>query len=127
MRFDSGEITFYAKRNSAQNGLRPAASYAELLTCCYAELTVGVSRYNQAKQNDAQIDMLVRIPRTFALRTEYAATIEPYSHEGSDEIFTIYQIQQTSDEDGLPVTDISLERNEGIDAGQIESNSDSAG
>ena len=47
------------------------------------------------------------------------ATLKPYSHEMDGEIFAVYQVQQVEDDDGLPATDVSLERFGGADAGKI--------
>lgn len=119
MRFDSGEITFFTKSNSAQNGLMPVGSYTPIMTTCYSDLTVGVSRFNQAKQNDAIIAMLLRIPRTHVLNSGDVATLAPYAYDAGDAIYQVYQVQYTEDDNGLPVTDVSLERYRGLDAGEI--------
>jgi len=119
MRFDAGEVTFYKKTNVAGKGLMPEAQYSRLFVACYAELTVGVFRFNQAKQNDARVDLLLRIPRAYGLSPGDAATLAPYSHATAGEIYSVYQVQQTEDEDGLPVTDVSLMRDDGIDASKI--------
>lgn len=119
MRYDSGELTIYKKTNVAEPGRMPVASYTRGETLCYADLTVGISRYNQARQNDALIDLLVRVPRTYGVRANDVVTIRPYSHPVDEsELYAVYQAQLTTDEDGLPVTDLSLERYEGIDAGK---------
>lgn len=119
MTYDSGEVKFFRKSNAAEPGRMPVAEYTQIMETCYSERTIGSYRYAQAKQFDVQLEGLIRIPRTYALKAGDAATLKPYSHEMDGEIFAVYQVQQVEDDDGLPATDVSLERFGGADAGKI--------
>lgn len=109
MNLDSGTLSIFRLVNAADPGLMPVMSETIVLQSCYAERTVGFSRYYNAKQADMQIDMLVRIPRSYEIKTGDRVRLSPYSHPASDLPYLIIQIQQVDDEDtALPATDLTL-------------------
>lgn len=118
--FNDGIITFYTVENTAGNGRKPEKKYTKYGFCGYDERTVGASRYAAALQHDVRLSLLVRTPCIF-IDTSYVVTLEPYSHVEAG-VFTVYQVQQVN-ENGLPMTDISLERLEGANADEIIGNS----
>ena len=63
---------------------------------------------------------MARVQRTYELRpASDRIVLSPFSHEDG-RVYRIIQLQQVLDDDGLPVTDLTLERDDGIDAGQLE-------
>lgn len=82
-----------------QGQLVPQATYL-----C-AELTVYHKRFWESVQAGTRIDRMVRIPyRRDVMATQYAV------YDGH--VYRIEEAQLTNDEDGLPVTNLSLRRME---------------
>lgn len=69
----------------------------------YGERTVGMSRYYTALAENRKTDLLVRIWRDPSVTTTDLCVINA-------EQYRILQVQHLADEDGLKVTDLSLER-----------------
>ena len=110
MRLDSGTLTIYRLQNTAAPGLMPQLSEVSVETFCYGERTVGATRFYNAQQADMQVDLLVRIPRSYDILTGDRARLAPYSHAASNRPYLVGQVQQVDDEDtGLPATDLSLQ------------------
>lgn len=96
-------------------------TYAKFCGSYYQDRTVGVQRWYTAQQHGDRPDMVVRVQRTWALSTATdRATLAPFGWKDKNPgAYKIVQVQQVTDEDGLPVTDLTLERDDGIDAGEI--------
>ena len=74
---------------------------------CYAELTVYHKRYWEAQAVGSRADKMVQIPMGYdVLPTSYAALA------GDPHLYRIEEAQYTRDEDGLPVTNLTLQRME---------------
>lgn len=109
MTLDSGTLSVWRGANSAPSGGMPVFDYEYLLTTYYAERTVGVTRYYSAQQYGERPDILVRIPRTYQIQVgNDVVRLNPYSHIDENE-YSVLQVQQILDEDGLPVTELSLQ------------------
>ena len=117
MNLDSGVVTIEKPAFAEADGLKPTKTWTTAGTYCYGERTVGAVRFYNALQADTEVSMLIRIPRTYEVTTACRAKIAPYSHQDSGVPFRIVQVQQLEDEDGLPCTDLSLERMDGAHAG----------
>ena len=65
--------------------------------------------------------MVVRVQRTWELSPATDRVIlQPFGWQDNNPgAYKIVQVQQVADEDGLPATDLTLERDDGIDAGAI--------
>lgn len=72
----------------------------------YAPITVGHRRYWEAVQADTRIDKAVRIPDGGDVTSSQYVRLE-------GQLWRIEEAQHTTDEDGLPVTNLSLRRWEG--------------
>ena len=120
MPLDSGTLTAWRGANTAEAGKMPVLSYAQFWGSYYEDRTVGIQRYYTAMQHDSRVDAMVRVQRTYELQpASDRIVLSPYSHEDGS-AYRIIQLQQVLDDDGLPVTDLTLERDDGIDAGQLE-------
>ena len=77
-------------------------------------------------QHDSRVDAMVRVNRTYEVRpADDRVVLSPFSHaDGS--AYRIIQLQQVLDDDGLPVTDLTLERDDRIDARSLEAGALSA-
>lgn len=122
MLLDSGIMTVYRQQNAALPGEMPQYTWTQLWQSFYGEKTVGVNRYYTAMAHDDQTDMLIEVQRNRNVSTatdrvgidrQYLG-LEPVA--GDNNIyFRITQIQQVDDEDGLPMTDLALERVDGLE------------
>ena len=108
MIFDGGTLQIFRLVNDAQPGMMPKMRETLIESACYGERTVGATRYYNAQQADMQVDILVRIPRTYNAKTGDRVRLMPYSHEPSEFPYLVIQVQQVTDEENLPATDLSL-------------------
>lgn len=104
MTFDDGILTIYEVTNSAQPGAKPAPALAEKSKHYFAYETLGVTRYYAALQADQQIAAVVDIPGWYDVKTTDICILE----DGGQ--YIISMVQPTTDEDGLRIMKLSLER-----------------
>lgn len=109
-----GSVKIYKREDITPPGGLPVCTWSVIGEEYYTERTVGYNRLYTAMQNSERIDMLIRIPRRYDVDTSCTVTLEPFTHVDEDR-YRVAQIQQT-DSDGLPFTDLSLERLVDIDA-----------
>lgn len=122
MLLDSGIMTLYRQTNAFAPGEMPEYNWNPIWKSYYGEKTVGVNRYYTAMAHDDQTDMLIEVQRNrdispaidrVGIDRQYFG-MEPV--EGDNNIyFRITQVQQVIDEDGLPMTDLAMERVEGLE------------
>lgn len=116
--YDSGTITVRRGVDVTPPGGMPEIDYRVVWSSYYSERTVGISRWANAQQYDARADLLIRVPRIYALNAESdIVRLSPYSHK-DDRKYLIIQIQHVIDENGLPATDLTLQMTE-VDDGEI--------
>ena len=117
---DSGTLTVWRGTNMSPAGSMPVLKYAQIWGSYYADRTIGIQRYYTAMQHDNRVDAMVRVQRTYELKpADDRIILSPYSHEDGN-AYRIIQLQQVLDDDGLPVTDLTLERDDRIDARSLE-------
>lgn len=104
MLLDAGTLTLCTLENIAQHGAMPVQRLQPQKTCFYGERTVGYNRQYDAMGANERIDMLVRIWQDRTARAGMFAVLD------SGEQYRISFAQQLADEDGLRVTDLTLER-----------------
>lgn len=99
MLLDSGICSVYKLvGNSISGSLELKSSHY------YGEKTVGVIRYYEAKRSDSRIDRLIRVWRDESIvATDICVLVDGKQYE-------VIQAAHLLDENGLKVTDISLER-----------------
>lgn len=97
---DSGVCTIY-DAHWDESGVAKTRQLTEKLTGFYEERTVGFARHFEAGRNGERVDKLIRIWRA-QVSTQDACVIDGVEYR-------IRQVQQKKDEDGLLVTDLSLE------------------
>ena len=119
MVLDSGELTVWRGANVSPPGGMPVETYTQVWAGCYGLRTVGINRWYAGQQHGDRSDLLVRIQRTYTINpAEDKVVLSPYDHEDKG-VYRITQKQDVLDEDDLPATELTLERSDGIDAGQI--------
>lgn len=126
MPLDSGTLTVWRGMNSAPAGSMPVLKYAQIWGSYYEDRTVGIQRYYTAMQHDSRVDAMVRVNRTYEVRpADDRVVLSPFSHQDGS-AYRIIQLQQVLDDDGLPATDLTLERDDRIDARSLEAGALSA-
>lgn len=120
MPLDSGTLTVWRGDNISPPGGKPEMHYTKIWGSYYEDRTVGVQRWYTAQQHGDRPDMVVRVQRTWSLKTGTDRVIlSPFAWQDSGGAYKIVQIQQITSEENLPMTDLTLERDDGIDAGDI--------
>lgn len=104
MLLDSGVLTLCTLQNTAAPGAMPAERLVPQSQHWYGERTIGYGRQYEAKGVNEQIDLLARIWQ------DRTARIGMYALLDNGEQYRIDNVQQTWDDDGLRVTDLTLRR-----------------
>lgn len=100
----TGLMAIYQLKNIAPKGLMPAEKLVKVCDEYYEERTIGVTRYYAALGADRRVDMVARIwlnPEVFP--GQYAIL-----EDGNQ--YRVDFTQKTTDDDGLPVMDLTLVR-----------------
>lgn len=76
--FDDGIVEIYAVSNTAAPGYAPVPTLAAepSYTLRYEERTFGIQRYYSSKQNQIQIERVIRVPRVPGVNNQQAAKTE---------------------------------------------------
>lgn len=115
MVLDSGVLDLRRGANTAPAGEAPVLEFETIWSGYYADRTVGITRWYTAQQHGDRPDIMVRIQRNYDISTATdRVNIWPYDHKDSN-MYKIIQIQHVLDDDGLPVTDLTLERTGELD------------
>lgn len=61
--FNSGMVHIYAVADNAPPGYAPQVTLTEKVALRYEEMRLGINRYYAAKQNNIQIERIIRCPR----------------------------------------------------------------
>lgn len=109
---DAGRIALcrLVNRNEGMNGKMPDYILAPIGPDLYdfEERVIGMSRQYAAKGASEQIDLIARIWREPAARIKMHAIVT--DSEGYDGQYRVTNVQHLLDDDGLKVTDLTLER-----------------
>lgn len=120
MPLDSGELTVWRGENNSPPGGMPVMNYKKIWGSCYENRTIGVTRHYTAQQYGDRADALVRVHRTYEVDPATdRIVLAPYDHPDGN-AYRVTQKQDVLDDEGLPATDLTLERDEGIDAGTLK-------
>lgn len=104
MLLDSGTLTLCNLENTAPPGEMPKQRLVPVETCYYGERTVGYNRQYAARGANERVDLIARIWQSRAARADMVAVLDTGAQ------YRVTLAQQLLDEDGLRVTDLSLER-----------------
>lgn len=113
MTYDDGVIGVYELTQEKVPGKKPTEGLQEKERFAFSYETLGINRYYTALQADQQIESVIRIPgwvmipanRHIAVLADVDGNIT-----GECDQFRIVMVQPTTDEDGLQITRLSLER-----------------
>lgn len=116
MLLDSGIATIWRLELTNQPGEMPTEAYTnQVFKSYYGDKTVGFQRYWTAQAHDSQANFLIEIQRNAGITTADRCQLKPYLDVEAAGYCKIIQIQHLLDDDGLPVTDLTLERIDAID------------
>ena len=112
--FDGGEVKIYKITDISQPGDMPVEGLALQSTCYFEERSIGMTRNYMAMQSNAKVDRLIRIWQDRAVTVDCVCVIFDGSKvEDYVEVGVQYRVaanQHTVNENGLKVTDLTLER-----------------
>lgn len=104
MTFDDGILIVYRVEDTSAPGDMPKMEPVEKTRLYYSFDIVGMSRYYTALQAHIQLSHVVNVPGWPALDTDDLIALE----DGN--VYRLAQIQPMTDEDGLRISKLSLER-----------------
>lgn len=99
--FNSGVVYIYSVEDSAQPGYQPKPSLTLKLTLRYEEQRLGINRLYLSRQNQAEVEKVIRVPRQDSISNQDVAILESGSQ---------YSIDYTQTVQGVypPCLDLSL-------------------
>lgn len=103
-----GFLECYRRTQTADPGRMPVWEWKRIFSEYYEEKTVGITRYWTAFAHDQRADLLITINGDPGITTDERVKLFPDSRPGG--WFKILQVQHLRNEDGLPVTDLTLSR-----------------
>ena len=105
MTFDDGVVVICNISNAAAPGEMPVKKLSAVQELSFAEETVGITRYYEAIKTDQIIEMVIAVPREIEISINQMAVLE------TGEQYEIRMVQAATDENGLKILRLSLERN----------------
>lgn len=103
--YDDGILSLYDLRDVAEPGNMPDERLVLVQTAFFGFRVVGYGRYYAALGANQQVDLLVRTPEPLpSVRVGMYCILE----DGFQ--YRVDNVQRVTDDDGLPVTDLSLFR-----------------
>lgn len=113
MQLDSGVAKIKRIVDAGDNGSLPIETFETVFESYFGEKTVGINRFFTAKAHDDQIDLFIEIQR-YRVRTADRVEIMSFMEPDINGMYKVIAVQHIADDDGLPMTDLSLERIEGV-------------
>lgn len=107
---NSGVVKIYSVEDSAQPGYQPKPSLTLKLTLRYEEQRLGINRLYLSRQNQAEIEKVIRVPRQDSISNQDVAILESGSQYSIDYTQTVQDVYP-------PCLDLSLvkvEQNYGV-------------
>lgn len=119
MILDAGIATILRGHNNAGNGEPVNMVYdKEVFKSYYGEKTVGIQRFRAAKSDNEQADLLIEIQHCGDIRTNMdVCQLESFNSSGISGLYKILQVQRILDSDGIPMSDLTLQRIDPIENG----------
>ena len=98
---NSGVVCIYSVEDSAQPGYQPKPALKLKLTLRYEEQRLGINRLYLSRQNQAEIEKVIRVPRQDSISNQDVAILESGSQYSIDYTQTVQDIYP-------PCLDLSL-------------------
>ncbi|MFR1239572.1 hypothetical protein [Alistipes sp.] len=74
--YNDGVVTVYCETDAAKSGFKPQPSLKPKLTLRYEERRLGLQRYYEGRQNQAQLERVLRVPRAGSVSSQDVAITE---------------------------------------------------
>ena len=98
---NSGVVKIYSVEDSAQPGYQPKPSLNLKLTLRYEEQRLGINRLYLSRQNQAEVEKVIRVPRQDSISNQDVAILENGSQYSIDYTQTVQDVYP-------PCLDLSL-------------------
>lgn len=98
---NSGVVYIYSVEDSAQPGYQPKPALKLKLTLRYEEQRLGINRLYLSRQNQAEIEKVIRVPRQDSISNQDVAILESGSQYNIDYTQTVQDVYP-------PCLDLSL-------------------
>lgn len=98
---NSGVVKIYSVDDSAQPGYQPKPTLTLKLTLRYEEQRLGINRLYLSRQNQAEIEKVIRVPRQDSISNQDVAILESGSQYSIDYTQTVQDVYP-------PCLDLSL-------------------
>ena len=98
---NSGVVQIYSVEDSAQPGYQPKPALKLKLTLRYEEQRLGINRLYLSRQNQAEIEKVIRVPRQDSISNQDVAILESGSQYSIDYTQTVQDVYP-------PCLDLSL-------------------
>lgn len=105
--FNSGVVIIYSVENKAQPGYQPAPELTEKVRLRYEEQRLGINRLYLSRQNQAEVEKVIRTPRRDEVSNQDIAVLQ------DGQMFAV-DYTQTVDDAFPPSMDISLVKTEQV-------------
>lgn len=111
MLLDDGIATIWKPVQTGNPGGMAKEEYTKkYFASYYGNKTVGITRFWTAASHNDQADLLIEIQRNAGISTGDRCQLAPYLDTQAAGYYKILEVQHLEDEDGNPVTDLTLER-----------------
>ena len=104
---DAGVLTLCKLVNTAEDGRMPVEQLEPLEMSYFEDRVVGYNRFFTAAGVNERVDLVVRVWRMPEARAGMYAVLTQSENDGQ---YRIIQVQNLTNDDGLKITDLSLER-----------------
>ena len=98
---NSGVVKIYSVDDSAQPGYQPKPTLTLKLTLRYEEQRLGINRLYMSRQNQAEVEKVIRVPRQDSISNQDVAILENGSQYSIDYTQTVQDVYP-------PCLDLSL-------------------
>lgn len=98
---NSGVVQIYSVEDSAQPGYQPKPALKLKLTLRYEEQRLGINRLYLSRQNQAEVEKVIRVPRQDSISNQDVAILESGSQYSIDYTQTVQDVYP-------PCLDLSL-------------------
>lgn len=89
---NSGVVKIYSVEDSAQPGYQPKPSLTLKLTLRYEEQRLGINRLYLSRQNQAEVEKVIRVPRQDSISNQDVAILENGSQYSIDYAQTVQDV-----------------------------------
>lgn len=94
--YNSGIVKIYSVADAALPGYAPQPKLTEKVSLRYEEMRLGINRYYAAKQNNIEIDRVIRCPRWGKVTNQDVAITEDGEQYAIEQVQTVDNVYPAS-------------------------------